>query len=95
MDGSARVVFWGAGELAEICYVSLQETGLSLVGVVDDTRVGRQFFGLSVLGTHRLGPSRIDGVPYDALVVLSLDEPAAVRVMAQRAGIDLSHVFWL
>jgi hypothetical protein len=37
---SKRVVFYGARDLAEIAYVSLQRTDLALVGVVDDARTG-------------------------------------------------------
>src|SRR5687768_6799267 len=34
-SGQKRVVFYGAGDVAEIAYVSLQSTDLTLVGVVD------------------------------------------------------------
>src|SRR4029078_13053176 len=38
-----RIVFLGAGEVAEIGYVSLQETDLELVGVIDSTRTKHVF----------------------------------------------------
>ena len=41
-----RIVFFGAGEVAEIAYVCLQETDLTLVGVVGEGRA--RFFGLPV-----------------------------------------------
>src|SRR6266849_501649 len=44
---SKRIVFYGEGEVAEIGYVSLQETDLQLVGVVDALRA-KPFFGLPV-----------------------------------------------
>jgi len=40
-----RIAFYGAGELAEIAYLSLQETSLSLVAVFDDRKQEKTFFG--------------------------------------------------
>ncbi len=36
-------------EVAEVAYLSLQETGLKLVAVMDDTRSGGAFFGVPVV----------------------------------------------
>ena len=41
--GAVRVVFYGATDLAEIAYISLKETPLQLVGVVDETKAGQHF----------------------------------------------------
>src|SRR6185369_14466278 len=38
--GVKEVLFCGVDEVAEVAYLSLQETGLKLVGVMDDTRSG-------------------------------------------------------
>ncbi|MCK4375287.1 MAG: hypothetical protein KAX19_08160, partial [Candidatus Brocadiae bacterium] len=46
--GFRRVAFLGLGELAEICYLGVQEWGLELVEVFDRARAGRQFFGCRV-----------------------------------------------
>ena len=43
--GRKRMVFYGAGEVAEIAYVVLSKSDLELVGVVDDGRRGKRFFG--------------------------------------------------
>ena len=40
------VLFFGAGEVAELAYLYLQLTGLRLVGIVDDERKDDNFFGL-------------------------------------------------
>src|SRR5512137_1179215 len=39
-SGAQRVVFAGADEVAEIAYITLQDTGLELAGVVDSDRAG-------------------------------------------------------
>ena len=49
LSGVREVVFCGVDEVAEVAYLSLQETGLELVGVMDDERQGELFFGLSIV----------------------------------------------
>lgn len=48
-SGVREVVFCGVDEVAEVAYLSLQETGLELVAVMDNDRSGEQFFGLSIV----------------------------------------------
>jgi DNA-binding MarR family transcriptional regulator len=47
--GVREVAFCGVDEVAEVAYLSLQETGLKLVSVMDDQRKGEQFFGIPVV----------------------------------------------
>ncbi len=47
-NGGDSVVFYGAGELAEIAFISLQETAIHLVAVLDDDRAGEPFLGLTL-----------------------------------------------
>lgn len=47
-QGVKRIVFAGADETGEIAYITLQETRIELVGVVDLDRDGKDFFGRPV-----------------------------------------------
>jgi DNA-binding MarR family transcriptional regulator len=47
--GQREVAFCGVDEVAEVAYLSLRETGLKLVAVMDDTRAGDEFFGVPVV----------------------------------------------
>lgn len=47
-SGVREVVFCGVDEVAEVAYLSLRETGLELVAVMDDERKGDLFFGLTI-----------------------------------------------
>lgn len=47
--GVREVVFCGVDEVAEVAYLSLKETGLELLVVMDDGRQGDLFFGLPVV----------------------------------------------
>lgn len=84
-DGRKRVIFYGAGDVAEIAYVSLQKTDLSLVGVVDDRRTGT-FFSLPICPPEKLTEQSIDGTPYSHVVVTSLRHADAIcaRLAAQQ-----------
>lgn len=57
--GVREVAFCGVDEVAEVAYLSLRETGLKLVAVMDDGRSGETFFGVPVVliddGVKELG----------------------------------------
>ena len=59
-----RVVFWGTGTLAEIAYVSLQETSIQLVAVVDDKNVGKKFLNFMIVDSGQL-----QSLMYDKIIV--------------------------
>jgi DNA-binding MarR family transcriptional regulator len=46
--GVREVAFCGVDEVAEVAYLSLKETGLKLVAVMDDMRSDEAFFGVSI-----------------------------------------------
>jgi DNA-binding MarR family transcriptional regulator len=90
-----RVVFFGAGEVAEIAYVCLQDHELVLAGVVDDLRTGARFFGLPIRSTSDLDRDRLCGVRYDRLAVMSFADPAEIQPQLTSRLIPLDRVFWL
>lgn len=59
-EGIRKVAFLGARDLAEICYLSLQETGLELVGIYDDGRAGESFLGRRVQPEEELPECEAD-----------------------------------
>ena len=56
------VAFFGAGDLAEIAYLSLQETDLRFVGIGDLNGNGKRFFGHPVLDMDSFGTLSFDAV---------------------------------
>jgi DNA-binding MarR family transcriptional regulator len=93
-DGQKRVVFYGAGDVAEIAYVSLQTTDLTLVGVVDDRRTGR-FFHLMISGADQLTTERVGPVSYDHLIVTSLRHADEILARLADRGLDADRIFTL
>lgn len=65
-EGIRRVVFAGADEIAEIAYITLQETTIELIAVVDGERSGEQFFGRTILPLQA-----VKDMNYDSIVVTS------------------------
>jgi DNA-binding MarR family transcriptional regulator len=64
--GANRVVFAGADEVAEIAYLTLQETDLELSGVVDGEMAGKKFFGREIRHLRDVGT-----MSYDFIIVTS------------------------
>ncbi len=61
-----QIIFAGADEVAEIAYITLQETGLELVAVLDNERAGETFF------TRPIKPlSNVTDTDHDVIVVTS------------------------
>jgi len=65
-SGARRVVFAGVDEVAEIAYLTLQETNLELTGVVDEEKAGEIFFGKMIRPLEEL--TEMD---YDCVVITS------------------------
>lgn len=63
-DGAHNIVFYGAGELAEITYVSLQDTPLKFKALVDDQNKGNMFLG------HRVHSFDVlDTIAFDKILI--------------------------
>ena len=81
-DKAKKIVFYGAGEIAEIAYLSLQETSLDLVAVVDDFKVGKNFFG------KKVKPAKlIKDVIYDRVIVAALASKEEIYKKALELGL--------
>ena len=65
-EGIKKVVFAGADETGEIAYITLQETLIELVGVLDNDMDGKDFFVRPIQPVHT-----VQDMQYDAIVVTS------------------------
>ncbi|HPA15865.1 MAG TPA: winged helix-turn-helix transcriptional regulator [Desulfobacterales bacterium] len=62
------LIFYGAGELAEIAYVSLQETPIKLKAVSDDQKIGERFFGHIIID-----PAGLTELSFDRILITDVD----------------------
>lgn len=94
-SGHKCVVFYGAGDVAEIAYISLQRTDLTLAGVVDDHRRGSRFFGMEIRDPECLALDGLDGATYSRVIVASLRHSEAILARIRERGIPSAKVYCL
>jgi DNA-binding MarR family transcriptional regulator len=82
-----RIVFYGAGDLAEIAYISLQETGIQLIAVVDDVKMGARFMKYIVTD-----PVRLETDAYDRILVTTINSRNAILERIRQCGISSDRV---
>ena len=63
-----QVLFFGAGEVAELAYLYLQQTNIQLSGIIDDQRKGENFFRYEIGGSEN-----ISNLSWDMILVTSLE----------------------
>jgi len=68
-QGVHCIVFYGANDLAEIAYISLQETSIDIADVVDDEKIGEKF-----LGSVIKDPAILDSISYDRILITSVEK---------------------
>ncbi len=81
------ILFFGAGEVAELAYLYLQFTDIQLVGIVDDGQNGNDFFEFRIEGVGRL--ERKD---WDTVLVTRLDDTERDIRYKSKNGADLDRV---
>lgn len=93
-DPRRRIVFYGAGELAEIAYICLQETDLELVGVIDDSNRS-VFLGLPVHSCQRVREGGLAALSFDCVLVTSFESRDVTARQLEDIGISSDRIHWL
>ena len=83
----SKVLFSGAGEVAEMAYLYLQLTRLELVGLIDDQKKGKNFFGFVIKGTES-----VHDIQWDMILLTRLDHTEEAIQKLTLAGIDLHRI---
>jgi DNA-binding MarR family transcriptional regulator len=71
--GVKQVVFYGASDLAEIAFISLKDTDIKLVGIVDDLKNGKKFLDFTVRSTAELHK-----LEFDRIIITNIDSKQAI-----------------
>ena len=86
-SGMKTVIFAGADETAEIAYITLQETDLKLVGVVDEANTGNKFFNRDIQPL-----SAIKHMKYDSIIVTTYVKRDAVTKELIAHGVSKKYL---
>ena len=81
------VLFYGAGEVADIAYLYLQLTTIRLVGIIDESKKGKNFFGHEIAGLEGTGQA-----DWDMILVTRLDHIERTIDMLAEAGVDRNRM---
>lgn len=85
-NGVHRVVFYGAGDLAEIAYISLKETKMQLVAVVDET-TNTSFFEHPIVSDHILQQRK-----FDKIIITMLDADRKIVEKLKSMGVGAKKI---
>jgi DNA-binding MarR family transcriptional regulator len=86
--GQKRIVFYGAGDLAEIAYMSLQETALELIAVVDDIKEAGRIF----IGRRIERPDTLEGKQFDKILITAVSSRELLIEKLRDFGIPLEKI---
>jgi len=83
----SRIVFYGASDLAEIAYLSMQETNIELVAVFDDDKKGKRFMRYTV--AH---PDRMGSFSFDRILITSINSTEIILQRIAALGLSIEDV---
>ena len=86
----SAILFFGAGEVAELAYLYLQLTNIHLVGIVDERKNGTTFFEFEAEGLDRL-----DRGDWGAILVTRLDDTDRDIEYLIEKGVDSAKIVTL
>ena len=89
-NGNKKIVFYGAGDLAEIAFISLQEVPIELVAVVDDNKAGEIFMDFVITDSDYLST-----IYFDKIIITSIDDTENILNNILKKGISRSNVAML
>ncbi len=82
-----NVVFYGASDLAEIAYLSLQETPIQLTAVVDEMKIGKTFLRLRILA-----PDTLMSLDFDKILITAIDPVDEIKEKLIAMGFEENKI---
>jgi DNA-binding MarR family transcriptional regulator len=82
-----RIVFCGTGDFAEIAFISLKDTSLKLVAMVDYQNKGDKFFGENVLS-----PEALLSLDFDRILITAVEQREQIFRAIVDAGLPKEKI---
>ncbi len=89
-QGVRRVVFYGKSDFAEIAFISLQETNIVMIAIVDDNKIGEVFLGGGVKN-----PAILDSLSFDRILITSMNKEDTTLERLLKIGVPQSKIVML
>lgn len=89
-NDNKKIVFYGAGDLAEIAYISLKESPMELVAVIDDKNAGEIFMDFVVATSDYLNT-----ISFDKILITNIDDTENILKNILEKGISRNNVAML
>jgi len=89
-QGIGRIAFYGAGDFAEIAYLSLQETDILFAGIFDERKVGQKFLRFFVLN-----PDTLSAQSCDRILITDLSRQEEIQGQITAKGIAENRIVTL
>jgi len=89
-QGVRRVVLYGTCDFAEIACISLYETSIEMVAIVDDNKIGEKFLGDVVKN-----PGMLNSLSYDKILITPMFSKDIVLEKILKQGIPHSKLVLL
>ena len=81
------ILFYGAGEVAELAYLYLQLTDIKLAGIIDEHLITEPFFGYTISGLES-----IERMRWDIILMTRLDDTDQDIIRLTERGIDTERI---
>ncbi len=81
-SGVKRILFAGADEVTEIAFITMQDSDLVLVDVIDDEKKGKKIFGKTIRSIED-----VNDLEYDCIVITSYVRRESIRAELTRRGV--------
>ena len=89
-SGVKKVVFYGAGDLAEIAFISLKATDITLIGVVDDVKKREKFLDYTIRSIAEL--NKLD---FDMIIITTIESKEAIFNKLLQKKIPIEKIIML
>lgn len=89
-EGVKSVILYKANVEAEIAYLALLGVGLELVAVIDESKPGERFLGLTIQS-----PEILTGLACNTVVVTSADSIGKIKMFLKQYSIEHKKIYLL
>jgi DNA-binding MarR family transcriptional regulator len=88
--GVKKVIFYGANDLAEIAFISLKSTGIMLIGVVDDVKIGGKFLNYTIRSIGELST-----LEFDIVIITNIESKKVIFNKLLQKKIPIEKIIML